>query len=87
MKTLLKVVLLVVLAVVALKLLPLTFALGCVLALAVLALVAVGVSIVGALLAAVLVVTVATSPIWVPILALVGLITLFRRGNGRPAGA
>jgi hypothetical protein len=87
MKAFLKIALLVVLAVVAVKLLPLTFALGCVLALAVLALMAVGVSLIGALLAAVVVVVVASSPIWVPVLAIVGLVALCKRDNGGRAGA
>jgi hypothetical protein len=88
-KAFLKVILLVVLAIIAVKLLPLTFALGCVLALAVLALVAVGVSVMAALLAAIVVLAIASSPIWIPVLAIVGLVTLLKRGhgNGRPAGA
>jgi hypothetical protein len=63
--------------------------LGCVLALAVLALIAVGVSVMAALLAAIVVVAIASSPIWIPVLAIVGLVTLLKRGNGngRPAGA
>ena len=87
MKRFLKIVLLVVLAVVAVKLLPLTFALGCLLALAVVAVIGIGVSVVGALIGGVVVLAIAAAPIWIPVLALVGLVSLLKRSNGGPAGA
>lgn len=86
MKGFLKVVLLVLLAVIAVKLLPLTFALGCVLALAVLALTAVGVSFIAALVGGVIALVVALSPILIPVLAIVGLVALLKKSNDRPAG-
>ena len=87
MKAFLKVVLLVILAVIAVKLLPLTFAVGCVLALGVLALTVVGVSLIAAVIAAVIALVVALSPILIPVLAIVGLVALLKKSNGRPAGA
>jgi hypothetical protein len=86
-KSFLKVLLLVVLAVIAVKLLPLTFALGCVLALAVVALIAVGVSVAAALFGAAVVLAIALSPIWIPVLAIIGLVTVLKGGNGGPAKA
>ena len=88
MKAFLKIVLLVVLAVIAVKLLPLTFAVGCVLALGVLALTVVGVSLVTAVIAAVIALVVGLSPILIPALAIVGLVALLKKqSNGRAAGA
>ena len=45
---------------------------------------ATGISVVAGVLAVVLVLLVALSPIWVPVLAIVGLVSLFRR-NRKPA--
>ncbi len=81
MKTFLKVVLLVIAAVVAVKLLPLTFAIGVVLGLGVVALAVVGVSVLAGLAALVVVLAAVLAPIWIPVLALVGLIALIRRSN------
>ena len=85
MKTFLKVVLVVLLAVVALKLLPFAFALGCALAATVAGLVIVGVSTVFGLLVAAVVLAAVLSPIWIPAMLVVGLIALIRRSNRRTA--
>jgi hypothetical protein len=82
MKGFLKIVLLVVVALMAVKLLPLTFAVGCLLAAAVLGLVAFGVSVVAVLFGAFVVVAAALAPIWIPVLAVVGLISLMKRPSG-----
>ena len=87
MKTFLKIALLVVLALVAIKLLPLTLALGCLLGLAVAALLAVGVSALAGMIAIALVVVAALAPLWIPVLAIVGLVSLLRRGGRRGAAA
>jgi lysylphosphatidylglycerol synthetase-like protein (DUF2156 family) len=85
MKTFLRVLLVAVLVLVALKLLPVTLALGCVLGAALLAALAVGLSLAVAALGVALAVAAALSPIWVPVLAIVGIVSLCRRG--RRAGA
>lgn len=84
-KTFLKVLLLVVLALVAIKLLPVTLGLGFVLGLLLIALAAVGISVVagvavvGVFFAAVL------SPIWIPVLLVVAMIALIKRSTRRTA--
>ena len=89
MKAFLKVVLLVIAAIIAVKLLPLTFALGCALAAGLLGLIVLGVSAFFAILIAAIVVVAVLSPIWIPILALTGLIALIkgdtRKSRGAPA--
>ena len=87
MKTFLKIFLLVVLALVAIKLLPLTLALGCVLGLAVAALLAIGASALAGLIALALVVVAALAPLWIPVLAIIGLVSLLRRAGRRSAAA
>ena len=87
MKGFFKILLLVILAVIAVKLLPLTFAVGCVLALCVLALTVVGVSLIAAVISVVVALLVALSTILIPVLAIVGLVVLLKKSNGRPAGA
>ena len=87
MKSFLKIVALVVIALICVKLLPLTFALGCALALAVLGLVGLGVSAVAAFSLAVLVLAAVLAPIWIPLLLLVGLIALVRRCFRGKSGA
>jgi hypothetical protein len=78
MKTFLKIVLVVVLTVVALKLSPL-LALGALIGLAAAGVLgAVGLSLVGVLLAVAIALAVALSPIWVPVLIVTGLVSLFR---------
>ena len=81
MKTFLKVVLLVIVALVALKLLPMIFAFGCLLAAAIVAVLALGGSAIATLFGAMIALAVVLAPIWVPVLALVGLIALIKRGT------
>ena len=85
MKTFLKVVLLVIAAVIALKLLPLTFALGCLLALSLVGLAVLGVSVIALLLGLTVVLAAVLSPIWVPVLVVIGLIALLKRDGAKPA--
>ncbi len=87
MKTFLKVLLLVVAAIVAVKLLPVALAIGFVLMAPVALLAILGVSVAGALVGAALVVTAVLSPIWLPVLAVVGIVALCRRGGSKPAAA
>jgi hypothetical protein len=82
-KTFLKVVLLLIVAVIAVKLLPLTIGLGFVLGLAFVVLAAVGVSVVALIFGLALVLTAVLSPVWIPLLALIGLIALIRRAGRR----
>jgi hypothetical protein len=85
-KTFLKVVLLVLAAVIALKFLPLVFGVGCLLAALLLGGIAFGVSAVAAFVACVIAVLAVLAPIWLPLLALVGLIVLIKRGGTRKNG-
>ena len=85
MKTFLKILLFVVLALVAIKLLPVTLALACVLAGGCALIAAVGVSVMAVGLGVTLAIAALLSPIWLPILAIVGLIMLIKRGNGATA--
>lgn len=84
MKTFLKILLVLVAVIVAIKLLPFTIALACVLGLAVAGMVVLGGSALVLLVCAGLAAAVLLSPIWIPVLALVGIIALCRRLN-RPA--
>jgi hypothetical protein len=79
MKTFLKILLIAALLIVAIKLSPLIF-LGAIAGLAAAALLGVvGLSLVAALAAVLLAFAVALSPIWIPVLCVVGLVSLFRR--------
>ena len=86
MKGFLKVVLLVIVALVAVKLLPLIFGLGCLLAGAVLGFIALVASAVAALIGSAIVVAAVLSPIWIPALAIIGIIALVKRSSHRSAG-
>ena len=81
MKTFLKVVLLVIAAVIAVKFLPHLFALGWLLAVAIVGLLAIGVSVAAAMVGTIVALTVLLAPIWVPVLALIGLIMLIQRST------
>ncbi|MEO6244409.1 MAG: hypothetical protein ABIQ12_03155 [Opitutaceae bacterium] len=83
MNSFLKIFLLVVLVLVAIKLLPLTLAAGCVLGLAVGVLMIAGVSALAGVLAVAVGVVAALAPLWIPVLAVVGLIAVIRRLNRR----
>lgn len=86
MKTFLKVLLAAVLLIVAIKLSPVIFigALAGLLAAVVLG--AVGLSLLAALVAVVIAFAVALSPIWIPVLCVIGLVSLFRR-NSNPGAS
>lgn len=75
-KTFLKIFLLVLLALVALKLLPLTLALGCIMAIVLAGLVMLGLGV-----------AVVLSPLWVPALVIAGLVSLIVRTGRCPASA
>jgi hypothetical protein len=81
MKTFLKVLLIVVAVIVALKLLPIALGMGCVVAAILAGLAVLGVSLAALLICAALVVAAVLSPVWVPVLAIIGVIALFRRGG------
>lgn len=86
MKTFAKVMLLLIVAVIAIKLLPLIFGLGWLVAGAVLGFVALGVSATIALMGSALVLVVLLSPVWVPFLAIFGLILLIQRNTRQERG-
>lgn len=84
MKTFLKILLLAVLLVVAIKLSPVIF-LGAFAGLIVAAVLgAVGVSLVVALAAVGLALAIALSPVWIPVLVVMGLVSLFRKNERTP---
>lgn len=78
MKTFLKILLVAALLVVAIKLSPLIFIGAIVGLLAAAVLGSIGLSLVAAFVAVVLALAVALSPIWIPVLCVIGLIKLFR---------
>ena len=84
MKTFLKVLLLVIAAIVAVKLLPIAFVVGCAAAVLVAALAILGVSLAAVVIVGSLVVAALLSPIWLPVLAVVGIVALCKRLS-RPA--
>ncbi len=79
MKTFLKVILIAALLIVAIKLSPLLFvgAVGGLIAAAILGVI--GLSLLAVLVSVVIAFAVALSPIWIPVLAVVGIVKLFRR--------
>ena len=84
MNTFLKVLLLAALLIVAIKFSPVLF-IGVIVGLILAALLgAVSISLVAALLAVVLALAVALSPIWIPVLVVLGLISLFRKNERTP---
>lgn len=85
MKTFLKASLIVVLSIIALKFSPVLFV-GAVLGLiAAVVLGAVGFSLVLALVAIAIALALALSPIWIPILIVMGVVSLFRKMSDKPA--
>lgn len=85
MKTFLKILLIAVLALLALKLTP-VFAVGAFIGLIVAAVLsAVGLSLVAALVAVALAFAMALSPIWIPVLVVLGAISLFKKLGDKPA--
>lgn len=85
MNTFLKILLLLVAAVIAVKLLPVTLALGCIFALALGIFALVGMSVVAAAICLGLLLGAVLAPIWIPVLAVIGLIALIKRCNRAPA--
>jgi hypothetical protein len=81
MKTFLKILLVLVVAVIAVKLLPLTLALGAAIGVALVIAVALGFGAIAVLLCAAIVLVAVLSPIWIPVLALLGVIALIKRGS------
>jgi hypothetical protein len=82
MKTFLKVLLILIAAVVAVKLLPFAFLAVCGVAAVLAGLLVLGVSLAAVLICAVLAAAAALSPIWLPVLAIVGIVALCRRNSG-----
>jgi hypothetical protein len=78
--------LLVIAAIVAIKLAPTIFAFGWLLAGAAVGLFVVAGSAIAALMGSVFVLSVVLSPIWIPLLALIGIIALVKRGHRRSVG-
>ena len=84
MKTFLKVLLMAALLVIAIKFSPVLF-IGALVSLFMAAVLgAVGISLIAALCAVVLALAVALSPIWIPVLVVMGLISLFRKSERTP---
>lgn len=79
MKTFLKILLIALAVVVAIKLLPVTLLAGCVLAGMALLVLAIGVSAAAGLFCVAVIMAAALSPVWLPVLAVIGLIRLCRR--------
>ncbi|MBI5688758.1 MAG: hypothetical protein HZC55_01580 [Verrucomicrobia bacterium] len=87
MNNFLKIALLVVAALVAVKLLPLTLGLGFVLGLLVVGLLVLGLSLVAVVAVAAVALGAALAPIWIPALVVVGIITLIKRLSAKPVVA
>jgi hypothetical protein len=86
MNAFLKLVLLVLCAVLAVKFLPEMFAFGCLLAATLLGLAALGLPLLIAVCAAILAFVVLLAPLWLPVLLIVGVVALIRRAARGSAG-
>ena len=84
MKTVLKVILIVALLLIAIKLSPIIFVAALAGLLVATILGALGLSLLAAFAAIVIALAVALSPIWIPVLVIVGVISLIRRANSQP---
>ena len=84
MKTFLKILLVAALLVLAIKFSPALFCLALVGLIAAAVLGVVGLSLITALLGILLAFAVALAPIWIPVLVIVGLVSLFRRDANTP---
>ena len=84
MKTFLKVLLMAALLLIAIKFSPVIFIGAIVGLLLAVVLGAVGLSLIAALFAVVLALALALSPIWIPVLVVMGLISLFRKSERTP---
>jgi hypothetical protein len=87
MNKFLKILLLVVAAVVAVKLLPLTLALGFLLGLLLVGLLVLGLSLVGVVFVAAIALGAISAPLWIPLLVVVGLIALIKKLSAKPAAS
>ncbi len=85
MNTFLKILLVAVLLVLAIKFSPVLFFFALIGLVAAAVLGAVGLSLLVALLAVVLAFAIALSPIWIPVLAIIGLVSLFKRNGNTGA--
>jgi hypothetical protein len=79
MKTFLKVLLIAAVLIIAIKLSPLIFIAGIMGLLAASLLGVIGLSLLGVMVGVLLALAIALSPIWIPVLVVLGLISLFRR--------
>jgi len=87
MKSFLKVLLVVWAAVVAVKLLPLTLAMGFILGLVLVGLLALGLSVVAVVAVMAVAIAAVLAPIWIPALVILGLIALIKKLSAKPAVA
>ena len=87
MKTFLKILLIVTAAVIAVKLLPFTLALGLLLGLLMVGLILCGLSLVAVVLAVAVALAAVLAPLWIPALVILGLIALIKRFSAKPAAA
>lgn len=87
MNSFLKIFLLVLAAIIAVKLVPVTLALGAVLGLLVVGLLLCGLSLVAVVAVAALALAAVLAPVWIPALVILGLIALVKRFGSRPAPA
>lgn len=87
MNTFLKVVLVVLAVIVAVKLLPVALAMACLVAGAVAVVGALGLSLAAGIVGMGLLLAVVLSPIWLPIMALVGIVALFKKVSAKPLPA
>ncbi len=81
MKTFLKIALIVLAVLVMIKLLPITLLAGCAIGVAAVIALMVGVSAAAAILCIAALFLAVLSPIWLPIVAVIGIISLFRRNK------
>ena len=84
MKTVFKVLIVITILLVAIKLSPIVFLLALVGLLTATFLGAIGLSMLAVFAAVVLTLAVALSPIWIPVLVIVGLVSLFKKGHRPP---
>jgi hypothetical protein len=84
MKTFLKILLVAALLIVAIKLSPVVFIAAVIGLLLAAVLGVVGLSLVAVLLAVVVAVAAALAPIWIPVLVIMGAVSLFKKLNDRP---
>lgn len=87
MNNFLKIFLLVLAAIIAVKLVPVTLALGGLLGLLLVGLLLCGLSLVAVVAIATLALAAVLAPVWIPALVILGLIALIKRWGQRPATA